>query len=409
MTDARRPRRVAVVTGSRADYGLLRPTLKRLEEDPRMDLALVACAMHLSDAFGNTLEEVEADGFEVAARVPTDADDDAPGALGRRLAAAAGGFTEAFTDLEPDLVLLLGDRYEMLGAALAATGLGLVIAHVHGGELSEGSLDDAMRHSITKLAHIHFVAAREYGERVCQLGEQPGRVHVVGAAGLEAIRALEPLPLDELAGSLGVEQPGTPLIVATLHPASIEPERAAADAEEVSAALRELAADGATIVVTLPNDDPGNRPVRDAMLELASSAPGVSAHASLGQRRYLSLLSHADLVVGNSSSGLIEAPGLGVPVVNVGDRQRGRLRSALVIDSAPERVAVLEAARRGLDPAFREGARGVPNPYGDGDVSRRVVETLASTGLGPDIRRKQFADLPDAPWRARLELAEELA
>ena len=409
MSDVQRPRRVAVVTGSRADYGLLRPTLKRLADDPRLELALVACAMHLSADFGNTLDEIEADGFELAGRVPTEADDDAPGALGRRLAAATSGFTETFTDLEPDIVLLLGDRYEMLGAALAATGLQLVIGHIHGGELSEGSLDDAMRHSITKLAHIHFVAAREYAERVCQLGEQPSGVHVVGAAGLEAIRALEPLSPAELAASLEVDDLRPPLVVATLHPASIEPERAAADADEVSAALHELAGGGATVVVTLPNDDPGNRAVRDAMLKLAASNPRVSAHTSLGQRRYLSLLSHADLVVGNSSSGLIEAPGLGVPVVNVGDRQRGRLRSELVIDCAPARNAVLEAVRQGLDPAFRARARGAPNPYGDGDVSRRVVETLATVQLGPDIRRKRFADLPDAPWRAGLELGEGLA
>jgi UDP-hydrolysing UDP-N-acetyl-D-glucosamine 2-epimerase len=397
---------VVVVTGSRADYGLLRPTIAALDADPRFELLLVAAAMHLSRRFGETFREIEEDGFAIAERVETEPERDEPGALGRRLGAAAGAFTDALSRLEPDVLLLLGDRYEQLAAALAAAGLGVPIAHLHGGELSEGSLDDAMRHSITKLAHLHFPAAREYGERICQLGEQPERVHVVGAAGIESIRTLELLDRGALSDALGGIELGRPLIVLTLHPASLEPESAAAHAAEVMAAVEELLADGGTVVVTLPNDDPGNEPVRAAALELAGRRDDVHAFESLGQLRYLSLLSQADVMVGNSSSGLLEAPSFALPAVNVGERQRGRIIGPNVVPAAPERGAVVAAARRALEAEFRDRIRGAESPYGTGQVSARVLEVLATTPLGPELRHKRFLDLPEGEWRAGLALGE---
>ena len=401
-------RRVAVVTGSRADYGLLRPTLAALHADPRFELSLLVCAMHLSARFGGTAEEVERDGFPIAARIDTAPEDDEPGAHGRRLALALDGFTRAMCQSRPDVLLLLGDRYEMLAAALAASGLGITIAHMHGGELSEGSLDDAMRHSITKLAHLHLVAARVYGERVCQLGERPESVRVVGAAGIEAIRTLAALERGELAAELGLSELGAPLIVVTLHPESQHPEAAGAQAREVAAALEALAGEGATLVVTLPNDDPGNAASREELLALCERAPRAHAFDSLGQHRYLSLLSHADLMVGNSSSGLLEAPAFGLPVVNVGDRQRGRLESEGVLSCPIERGSILAAARRALEPGFRAALSGKPGPLGSGRVSEAVVsalDELSADGPPPD---KRFLDLPDGPWREGLGLREPL-
>jgi UDP-N-acetylglucosamine 2-epimerase (non-hydrolysing) len=399
-------RRVAVVTGSRADYGLLRPTIAALHADPRFEVSLLVCSMHLSARFGRTVEAIERDGFPIAARIETSPDDDRPGAHSRRLALAIAGLTQALTDERPDILLLLGDRYEMLAAALAGSGLGIAIAHMHGGELSEGSLDDAMRHSITKLAHLHLVAARAYGERVCQLGERPEAVKVVGAAGIEAVRTLDALTREQLAAELGLPGLESPLIVVTFHPESLQPHAAAGQVRELVAVLEQLADDGARLIVTLPNDDPGNKLVRDVLLELASRTARVHTFDSLGQHRYLSLLARADLMLGNSSSGLLEAPAFGLPVVNVGERQRGRLKVDGVLSCAIEREAILGAARRALDPAFRRAIADAPSPFGSGRVSEAVLSALAELESGSRPTAKRFFDLPDAPWREQLNLGD---
>jgi UDP-hydrolysing UDP-N-acetyl-D-glucosamine 2-epimerase len=375
-----------------------------LHADARFELLLIATAMHLSPRFGESVSEIEEDGFAIAERIETKPEHDEPGALGRRLGGAVVAFTDTLSRLEPEVLLLLGDRYEQLAAALAAAGLGVPIAHLHGGELSEGSLDDAMRHSITKLAHLHFPAARAYGERICQLGEQPERVHVVGAAGIESIRTLELLDRDALAGALGGIQLDRPLIVLTLHPASLDPGSAGAHAGEVMAAVEELLGGGGTVVATLPNDDPGNEPARAAALALASRRDDAHAFESLGQLRYLSLLSHADVMIGNSSSGLLEAPSFALPVVNVGERQRGRIVGPNVVPSPPDRASLVAAARRALDPAFRDRLRGAESPYGTGEVSRRVLDVLAAAPLGAELLHKRFLDLPEGDWRAALAL-----
>jgi UDP-hydrolysing UDP-N-acetyl-D-glucosamine 2-epimerase len=400
-----RRRRVAVVTGTRADYGLLRPTIAALDADDRFEVELVVCAMHLSPKYGNTVAIIEEDGFRIAARVPTETDDDTPGAASRRLATATAGIGEALLPLEPDILVLLGDRYEMLAAALAASSLDVLIAHFHGGELSEGSLDDAMRHAITKLAHLHLVAARTYAERVCQLGEDPSRVHVVGATGLEAIRTLEPLPAEGLAESLGLaaEQLTDPLIAVTLHPASMMPEAASREADEVVAGIRALIEDRGTAIITLPNDDPGNHGVGQRMTAAADDDERIHAYTSLGSARYLSLLSHADLMLGNSSSGVLEAQAFDLPVVNVGDRQRGRLFPPNVLQAPAVRDEIVRAGRRALSEDFRAEIAGAANPFGDGRVSERVLPLLAAASLDPEARKKRFFDVP-GPWRETLTL-----
>jgi len=383
--------KVAVVTGTRADYGLLRPTIAALHSDSRFELQLLVSAMHLSERFGSTEREIE---FPIAARVPAAADDDDAGSLARRISLATAGFADAFAELQPGALVVLGDRYEMLAAAIAALAFGIPVAHIHGGELSEGSADDAMRHCITKLSHLHFVATRAYGERVCQLGERPERVHVVGAAALESIRDLPLLQADALAAELGIALE-RPLVAFTFHPASLSPDGAAEQVAAVMAGVEEVSP--GTVVVTLPNDDPGNGPVRAAL----SRWTGVHAFESLGQLRYLSLLKSADAMVGNSSSGLIEAPAFELPVVNVGDRQRGRITAPNVIDCEPDGVA--DALRSALDPAFRDSLRGMANPYGGGDMSAHVIEALAA--LPRNVRDKEFLDLPDGSWRSTLEFA----
>lgn len=270
--------------------------------------------------------------------------------------------------------------------------------------MSEGSLDDAMRHCITKLAHLHFVATRTYAERVCQLGEDPARVHLVGAAAPESIRQLELLEREALALALELDRLPAPLVALTLHPSSLHPQGAGAMAQAVTAAVDEVLQGRGCVVVTLPNDDPGSTCVREALRAWESARDNVHTFAALGQLRYLSLLSHADVVLGNSSSAIIEAPSFRVPVVSVGERQRGRLAPANVLDVQARAPAVAAALRRALDPAFRISLADLENPYDHGDVAPRVLAALAAASPA-DLLDKRFFDLPDGPWRSLIELA----
>lgn len=395
--------KVAVVTGSRADYGLLSPTLCALRDDARFDMCLLATAMHLDPEYGETLAQIEADGHAITALVAAGARVHRREDFARNLGCATVAFSETLAACAPDLLLVLGDRFESLAAALAATGQGIPIAHMHGGELSEGSLDDSLRHCVTKLSHLHFVATRSHAERVCQLGEDPSRIHVVGAAGPESIRALALLDRAQLADALELGDLPTPLLALTLHPASLDPERAGIHAAALTSAVDEVLQGEGCVIVTLPNDDPGSTSVREHLLAWARARENVHTYATLGQRRYLSLLGNADAVLGNSSSAIIEAPSLRVPVVNVGERQRGRLTAENVLSCEATLPAIVAALRRALDPAFRGSLGDLENPYDQGDVSARVVEILSAAALA-DLLHKRFFDLPDAPWRVHLSL-----
>lgn len=394
--------KVAVITGSRADYGLLRPTLQALDEHPDFELRLLVTAMHLDAAYGNTLGEIEADGHTIAACVPAGAPVREPGDFARNIGQATIGFTDALARCAPDVLLVLGDRFETLAGALAATALGIPVAHVHGGELSEGSLDDAVRHCVTKLSHIHFVATSAYAERVCQLGEDPAAIHVVGAAGIESIERLELLDRAELAMTLGLFELSCPLVALTLHAASRDPDAAGALAEAVTAAVDDVLGGRGCVVVTLPNDDPGSSAVRLTLRRWGSRRANVHLFSTLGQLRYLSLLGCADVVLGNSSSAIIEAPSFGVPVVNVGERQRGRLMAANVVSCEALRPAIAAALARALDPTFRASLEGLANPYDHGEAASRILTALSESDLDR-LTDKRFFDLPDGAWRAQLK------
>jgi UDP-hydrolysing UDP-N-acetyl-D-glucosamine 2-epimerase len=395
--------KVAVVTGSRADYGPLRSILAAMHEHPDFEPRILVTAMHLDSAYGDSVKEIERDGHAIAAYVPAGTPVRKPGDFARNLASATFSFSDALAACEPDLLLVLGDRFEILAAALAATDLGLPIAHIHGGELSEGSLDDAIRHCVTKLAHLHFVSTRAYAERVCQLGEDPRRVHLVGAPGIEPIGQLQLLDRDALAQTLGLRGLPTPLLALTFHPASRHPERAGMQTSAVTGAADEVLDGGGCVVVTLPNDDPGNSVVRQELRSWADARPNVHAFATLGQLRYLSLLSHADAVLGNSSSAIIEAPSFRVPVVNVGERQRGRVMATNVVSAAASQQAIATALRRALDPSFRASLAEMENPYRRDGVAERLLAIVSATPLG-ELGEKRFFDLPDGAWRRELKL-----
>jgi UDP-hydrolysing UDP-N-acetyl-D-glucosamine 2-epimerase len=346
--------------------------------------------MHLSPIFGRTVTEIERDGFAIAARVELPLDGDRPQDIARATGAGLAGMADAFAQMKPDVAVVFGDRFEMLAAAAAALFANIPIAHVHGGEVSEGAVDDAIRHAITKMARLHFVAAEPYGRRVAQMGECPEVIHMVGALGLDHIAKLSPMTRDEIAADIGFSMEGGPVLVITYHPETATPDPAAG----IGAVLEAFAGfPAARLIFTGVNADVGHGSIARKIQEFVkANASRATAVTSLGQRRYLSLLKIADVVVGNSSSGLIEAPALGIPTVNIGSRQDGRLKARSVIDCPAEAGAISAAITRALDPAFRKGFDRTLSLYGQGDVSRRIKEILKAAplvGLPP----KRFRDL----------------
>lgn len=381
-----KPRRIAVVTTSRADYGLLSGLMRAVKRDPALRLQVVAAGSHLSKAFGATAREIEGDGFRIAARVPTAPGSDSPKAAAEALGSGVKSFSRAFSRLRPDIVVVLGDRLELLAACSAAVALRIPIAHLHGGESSEGVLDEQVRHAVTKLAHLHFAAAESYRRRLLRMGEDPRRVFNFGAPGLESLKELEPLTARELSRRLGFDLSG-PFAVVTVHPDSL----ASGADRTLRAVLAALDRRGLRSVLTYAGADAGGRALNRILARYAAARPGRAvAVASLGQRAYLSLLRHAAVVVGNSSSGVIEAPSLRKPTVNVGPRQDGRLRAPSVIDCAPDAAAVSAALGRALSPTFRARCRGV-NPYGTGRVSSRIAGALKAVKLD-GLLVKRFHD-----------------
>lgn len=384
-------RRLCVITGSRADYGLLRWLMQEIADDPGLALQVVATGSHLSEAFGLTRREIEADGFTLDAAVDLGLDDDSHLAIARASGRAVTGIAEALERLRPDLVVVLGDRFEIFAAAQAAYLLHIPVAHLHGGEITEGALDDALRHAITKLSALHFVAAGAFRDRVLQLGEAPERVHVVGAAGLDAIARLDLPGRAALEQELGVSL-GEPLLLVTYHPETLAARDPGADAAALLSALDAFPEAG--VVLTRPNADPGNAAIAERIAAWSAANAGrARLFDSLGQRRYLAMLKLAAVAVGNSSSALIEAPAVGTPSVNIGGRQGGRPRGSSVIDCPPESEAIRRAIGQALEPPLQDAARRGDSPYGGPGAAAKIKAVLASVDLAA-LRAKHFRDLP---------------
>lgn len=383
-------RTVGVVSVSRSDYGHLVPVLRAIVAVPDLALHLYVAGMHLEDRFGRTERAIEADGWPVTTRIPMAEDDDRPVGVGASTARGVEGFARAFGAKRPDILVVLGDRFEMLAAGVAALPFALPVAHIHGGEVTEGAMDNQIRHAITKLAHLHFVSAPEHAERVARMGEEGWRIHTVGAPGLDRFRAFEPRSRAEIASELGLLAADRWLLV-TFHPVTLEPGRAAAHCDALLDALEKV---HASLIVTYPNADPESGAIVERIEEFASRHSRCRLVKNLGERLYGSLLRHADAMVGNSSSGLIEAPSFGLPVVNVGSRQRGRLRGGNVIDVEPTREDILRGIELALEPAFRAALRGRRNPYGDGAAAGRIVEVLRAVSLDARLLQKRFVDAP---------------
>lgn len=382
-------RKICVITGSRAEYGLLRWVMQGIADAPDAVLQIVATGMHLSPEFGLTYREIEHDGFRIDRKVEMLTSSDTPVGVAKSMGLGLIGFADVFTDLSPDLIVVLGDRFEILAAVSAAMVARIPIAHLHGGEATEGLIDEAIRHSITKMSHLHFVAADSYRQRVIQLGEQPDRIFMVGALGLDSIARLNLLKRNELEASLNFKFRSRNLVV-TFHPVTLESATAEDQLQELLLALEGLQDTG--LIFTLPNADTDGRVLIEMIERFTQSHDNARAYPSLGQLRYLSCIAECDGVIGNSSSGIIEVPSLHKATINIGDRQRGRLQAASVINCAPVRDEISHAIAHMYSLEFRAVLGTVQNPYGDGGASARVSSVIRSFPL-EGILKKRFFDL----------------
>lgn len=382
-------RKVCVITGSRADYGLLRWVMEGIREEPGLQLQVVVTGMHLSPEFGLTYHEVEQDGFFIDRKIETLLSSDTPVGLAKSIGLGLIGFGTALEELQPDLMLVLGDRYEIFSAVAAAMVARIPVAHLCGGETTEGAFDEAIRHSITKMSHLHFVAAEEYRNRVIQLGENPDRVFLVGGLGVDGIQKLSLLDRPALESSLGF-QLGSRNLLVTFHPVTLENSTSSQQMVELLAALEQLK--DTHLIFTMPNADTDGRVLIDMIEQYVASHANAHSFASLGQLRYLSCIRYVDAVIGNSSSGLAEVPSLGKGTINIGDRQQGRLKAESVIDCSPERESIAEALRYLYSPTFQTKLSTARNPYGEGGASDKVVRVLSEYPL-ESILKKSFHDV----------------
>jgi UDP-hydrolysing UDP-N-acetyl-D-glucosamine 2-epimerase len=380
---------VGIVTVGRSDYGIYLPVLRALQATPELRLELFVTGMHLSAAHGNTVEAIERDGFPIAARIPTLSDCDTPEAVARAIAAGVAGFAAVFAQRRPDILVVLGDRFEMYAAAIAALPFTIPVAHIHGGEVTQGAIDDALRHSMTKLSHLHFVSTEAYARRVQQLGEEPWRITVTGAPSLDNLAAVRVLSRAELETALGFALE-SPALLVTYHPVTLQHEQTEHQCRELLAALEEA---GAQVIFTLPNADTGGRAITQLIREFIRRHPKARLVENLGTELYFSLMEHASAMVGNSSSGLIEAPSFALPVVNIGLRQAGRVRGANVIDVAHDRASIFAGVQRAVAPAFRASLDRQANPYRAGkSAAANIVNKLMTVELDDRLLVKRFHD-----------------
>ncbi len=381
-------RRIAVVTGTRAEYGLLYWLMQGLQQEPDFELQIIVTGAHLSPVHGLTYRDIEHDGFRIDWKVDMLLASGTASGVTRSLGLATIGFAEALEHLNPDLLVLLGDRYETLAAAQAALIARTPVAHIAGGDTTEGAFDEAIRHSITKMAHLHFVTNQVSAGRVRQLGEDPARIHDVGSPGIDQIRRVKLLGREELQRALGFSFRKKNLLI-TYHPETVDSRDAGEAVVELLHALEELDDDDTGMIFTMPNADPGSHAVRVRIQEFVLDHACAGAFDSLGPQKYLSVMNQVDAVVGNSSSGIMEAPSFRKPAVNIGDRQKGRLQAASVVNCPAVSAEIIGAVRR----ALTLDCSAVVNPYGNGTASEKIIRTFKSI---PDYRaliKKHFFTL----------------
>ena len=384
-------KRIVILTATRAEYGLLKPIMTKLLGDPYYDTRIAVTGTHLSPEFGMTVTEIESDNLPIDKKIEIILGSDTPVALSKSMGLAMISFSEYFEECRPDAIMVLGDRYETLAVCCAAMNARIPIFHLYGGETTEGAIDEAIRHSLTKISCLHFTSTEAYRKRVIQMGESPDRVFNVGAMGVENALNTQCMSVPELEESIGFELGGK-YVVGTFHPVTLERATAGKQTEELLAALDQHK--GLRYLFTGANSDTDGRSINRMLKDYAQSHENFCLVDSLGMRRYLSALKNSMFVIGNSSSGLVEAPSFKIPTINIGDRQRGRIAGETVIHCNPERHAIGQVIQKAMDATFREAVRGAENPYGDGHTSEKILEIITDFFVNDRIDiKKKFYDI----------------
>ncbi|MCX7748441.1 MAG: UDP-N-acetylglucosamine 2-epimerase [Clostridia bacterium] len=381
-------RKIAVITGTRAEYGLLYRTMKRIQASEKLKLQLIVTGMHLAPQYGLTYRQIEEDGFTIDKKVEMIVSGSTPEAVAKSMGLCMLGFAEVYGTLKPDMVLVLGDRYEILAAVSAALPFNIPIAHIGGGEITEGAIDEQIRHGITKMAHIHFPCANPYAENVQKMGEEAWRIFNTGHPGLENIKLTEPIYRETLFRTLNIDGDKKTFLV-TLHPTTLNSRsREEQEADIFFRVLKEQR--DVNLVITYPNSDPNSDVIVSKIHEI-SHLENVRTFENLGSLKYLSLMRECDLVLGNSSSSLIEAPFLNVPVIDFGDRQKGRLKAENIISVAADEMELRQAIKKAAgDPSFMEQVRNTKSLYGIGETSKEIVKVLENIPLDQRLIRKKL-------------------
>jgi len=382
---------ICVVTATRAEYGLLKPLIFKLKEDKDIDLKMAVTGMHLSPEFGLTYKEVINDNIDIDEKIEILMSSDTNVGVCKSMAMAMMSFSEYFNRIKPDMIIILGDRYEIFSIASVATVLNIPLAHIHGGELTEGAYDDVFRHSITKMSYLHFTSCEAYRKRVIQLGEDPKRVFNVGAIGLDSIKSIKLLSLNELEESIDFKLDKKFGIV-TFHPVTLEIGAAEEQCNELLMALDNF--NNMKFIITKANSDTDGRIINKLIEEYASrNKERILVVSSLGQLRYLSAMKYSSMVIGNSSSGIIEAPSFKVPTVNIGSRQKGRIKARSVIDCEVKKDEIILAINKALDLKFLRSIKDIENAYGDGESSEKIIVNLKKCINGRIDLKKEFYNL----------------
>lgn len=391
MIKGAKMKKICVVTATRAEYGAQRLVLREIEKSAGLELFLVVTGTHLSERFGMTVKEIENDGFNIYKKINIlDAEDSELG-ICNTMSVAMKKFGELYSELHPDLVMVVGDRYELIPICSSAMIFGIPIAHISGGELTEGAIDDSIRHSITKMSYLHFPGCEEYRKRIIQLGEEPDRVFNFGDIGVENAKKMEHFSVDELQKDLGISLEKRYACV-TFHPVTLEKGTEIIQTEAIIKAMTKYK--DINFIVTLSNADLHGNSINEMFIKASEQCENIICFNSLGIKRYLSLVKNASFVLGNSSSGIIEVPCFGIPSINIGDRQKGRLKSESVIDCESTYESICESIELAISEKFKEKARNAVNPYGEGHTSVKIVETINSFLQENKINlKKSFYDI----------------
>lgn len=381
-------KKISVLTGTRAEYHLMYPVLKKIVEHPDLELDLIVTGAHLSEKYGNTYQAIEKDGIPISVKIPILRDDEEIVDMDRAISECMLGCSQHFKVTKPDLLLVLGDRYELFGVVIPAINQHIPIAHIHGGETTEGAIDEAVRHSVTKCSYLHFTCCDLYRKRVIQLGENPSRVFNVGALGVENILTQKLMTKEELENDISFTKGYYALV--TFHPVTLEEGTAVQQVREMLDAFLEIK--NMNFIITKANADAGGNKINEVIDEYVTCFPQkFYTEYSLGMVRYLSAMKYAQLVIGNSSSGILEAPSFRIPTINIGDRQKGRIKCESIIDCSPQKESILAAISKGMSQSFKDSIKTMESPYGNGTTSQQIIDILISfLDKGIDLKKKFY-------------------